>query len=160
MSKYYFFYHGFLSNFYRAPFEDETGQKFHHVEQYMMFHKAKMFGDHEIANFIKLQSDPLECKKLGRRVKNFDQSAWDSRKRSIVHHGVKLKFDQNPELKQMLIDIKEEVIVEASPFDSIWGIGYDESMAIQNPKTWGANLLGLILTEIRDGYTNRSKSIF
>lgn len=43
-------------------------------------------------------------------------------------------------------------LVEASPYDGIWGIkmGVDDP-EIRNPKAWkGENLLGEILTKLRD----------
>lgn len=159
-NKFHFFYHGYLSNFYPAKFE-ENGITFHNTEQYMMYHKAVLFKDNEIINLLKLQSNPFEAKKLGRRVANFDNHIWDKHKKEIVKRGNILKFEQNPELAEKLKAITAETIVEASPFDAIWGIGYDESMGMQNLNDWGLNLLGIILTEIRN-YMNpsMSKSIF
>ena len=62
------------------------------------------------------------------------------------------KFRQQEDLKNYLINTKDSIMVEASPFDKTWGIG----MAKDNPKaqnmdTWnGLNLLGFILMEVRD----------
>jgi hypothetical protein len=51
---------------------------------------------------------------------------------------------QNEELKQFLLSTKRKILVEASPYDQIWGIGMtgDDVDAI-NPIKWrGQNLLG------------------
>lgn len=40
--------------------------------------------------------------------------------------------------------------VEASPFDRVWGIGYDQDHALQNQSNWGENLLGKTLTFYRE----------
>jgi ribA/ribD-fused uncharacterized protein len=44
------------------------------------------------------------------------------------------------------------VIIEASPYDSIWGIGMTaDEKGVDNPLEWkGQNLLGFALMEVRD----------
>jgi hypothetical protein len=53
---------------------------------------------------------------------------------------------------QFLLATGERVLVEASPYDQIWGIGMAAGNAdIENPLRWrGQNLLGFALMEIRD----------
>jgi ribA/ribD-fused uncharacterized protein len=36
------------------------------------------------------------------------------------------KFSQNPKYLEKLLDTKDSILVEASPFDDIWGIGMNE----------------------------------
>lgn len=68
-----------------------------------------------------------------------------------MEQTIKAKFDQNPELKSLLLssEFDGKTFVEASPFDRIWGIGYDENHALQNISDWGENLLGKTLTFYR-----------
>ncbi len=65
-----------FSNFYPASFVDENNVEFMCVEQYMMYHKAIMFGDEKMANAIMQSSKPIEQKKFGRQVQNFDAKIW------------------------------------------------------------------------------------
>ena len=59
------------------------------------------------------------------------------------------------------ISTGDKIIVEASPYDSIWGIGMgakDEN--IEDPTAWnGENLLGFALMEVRDLLNKRSTFI-
>jgi ribA/ribD-fused uncharacterized protein len=117
-------------------------------EQYMMYQKAITFGDNETANKILKELSPRKQKELGRQVKNFNPKVWDSLKYIIVKNGLTEKFNQNPEFKDYLLKYKGYVLVEASPYDRIWGIGFYDYEAIQNIDNWGENLLGKILTEL------------
>lgn len=71
----------------------------------------------------------------------------------IVVEGSILKFEQNKELKQKLMDTGESVLVEASPRDKIWGIGLGEKKAkltARSKEGWGLNLLGVALMKARN----------
>jgi len=45
----------------------------------MMVHKARCFGDEEIAKQMLGTTSPKEHKDLGREVKGFDEKVWDER---------------------------------------------------------------------------------
>lgn len=67
----------------------------------------------------------------------------------MVVEGNIHKFSQNAELAKFLVSTEDKVIVEASPFDAIWGIG--TSKHLMDPKEWkGMNLLGFALMEARE----------
>ena len=122
------------------------------AEHWMMAQKAILFGDAEICQKI-LQSDkPGEVKVLGRQIKAFDEPTWNENKFEIVKTGNIHKFSQNKKLKDFLIGTGDRVIVEASPTDTIWGIGLpQDAKMIDNPHTWrGENLHGFALMEARD----------
>jgi hypothetical protein len=117
----------------------------------MMAEKARLFKDEEVLTKVLNTWNPQACKKLGRQVKNFSQDVWNKHDTDIVKKGCVAKFLQNKDAKQFLINIKEDIIAEASPYDKKWGIGIDENhINIQSPDKWrGSNLLGEILMEIR-----------
>ena len=63
-----------------------------------------------------------------------------------------LQFDQNPILRKALFDTKGTTLIEASPYDKIWGIGlglYDKR-ALDRNQWIGQNRFGECLMEVRD----------
>lgn len=118
----------------------------------MMAGKARLFGDEEMLEKIMAASDPRTMKKLGRQVRGFDQAVWEQYKYALVLQGNVCKFSQNPALGQFLLSTGEQILVEASPYDRIWGIGLSATdPRAQDPRQWrGRNLLGFALTEVRD----------
>jgi ribA/ribD-fused uncharacterized protein len=48
-----------------------------------------------------------------------------------------LKYTQNDDLKKTLLDTGEKVLVEASPYDKIWGVGFSaDNSLILDDKNW------------------------
>lgn len=151
MNEYTFFWNGPFSQWYPSKFSVD-GIAFNCAEQYMMYMKALTFKDEEIAEKILNSNSPKEQKALGRQVKNFDENIWSDVCKLIVRNGNYFKFTQNPELFEVLKKTYPTILVEASPYDFIWGIGLDEETAKNTPShLWpGKNYLGLILTKLRN----------
>ncbi|TKD65802.1 NADAR family protein [Flavobacterium sp. ASW18X] len=125
--------------------------EFSSAEQFMMYHKAIIFLDREIADKILNTSNPRKLKELGRQVKNYDDDIWKYHRSNVIYAANKAKFSQAPHLMDVLTDTIGTTLVEAAPNDQIWGIGLvaDDPKA-QQRETWeGKNLLGEILTLLR-----------
>lgn len=122
------------------------------AEKYMMAEKARLFKDYEILEEILKAKDQPEIKALGRKIRNFNDELWNKEKYNIVKKGNLAKFSQSEELKEFLISTESKIIVEASPYDCVWGIGLLETdEEANNPNKWrGENLLGFALMEVRD----------
>lgn len=144
--------YGFCSQWYKSEFKDDLNIKYNCAEQYMMAQKALLFNDEIIYNKIMHEYNPSEIKRLGRLIRNFDSIIWDTMKYEIVFRGNMLKFSQNKSLAKKLKDTGKNILVEASPYDYVWGIGISEfSDNINEPELWpGKNLLGFALMEVRD----------
>ena len=140
-----------LSQWWPAPFVID-GRRFATAEHFMMAEKARLFGDREAEAAVLRSTEPSEAKAIGRRVRGFDEQAWADARRSIVLAGNSAKFHQHPALGAFLAAIREDVIVEASPTDTVWGIGLRETdPAARDPRRWrGINLLGFALMAVRD----------
>ena len=149
-----------FSQWWKSDFTNSEGVVFSTAEKWMMFKKAELFKDHTILNKILTHNDPKEIKSLGRQIKDFDQKIWDQKKYGLVLEGSLLKFAQNDALKEFLINTSDSVIVEASPYDKIWGIGMkSDEENVNNPNCWkGENLLGFALMEARDIIINQGQS--
>ncbi|WP_294249725.1 NADAR family protein [uncultured Chryseobacterium sp.] len=140
-----------FSQWFPAEFQ-EDGILYKTAEHYMMAGKARLFDDHEILEQIIHSETPDQVKKLGRKVSNFDPQLWDKHKYEIVKQGNLLKFSKHEALKEFLLSTEDRVLVEASPYDTIWGIGMLETNPkALNPSQWnGENLLGFVLMEVRN----------
>ena len=155
--KYVYFWGEFPSNWYPCVFNVEIeGKKhtFYNSEQYFMYIKAKTFGDEEIAEEILLNGkNPKVAKALGRKVKNYDDKIWNEKRYQVMVEANMLKYSQNENLKLSLLnkDFDGKGYVEASPFDTVWGIGIGETEANDDETSWkGQNLLGKVLDEVRE----------
>lgn len=127
------------------------GVEYNCAEQFMMAFKARLFGDESSEKAIMEAKHPRDQKLIGRLIKPFDAVKWNAVARDLVYEGNYAKFTQNEDLKQTLLET-EGTLVEASPYDKIWGIGrgLSDPLAL-NRKTWnGTNWLGEVLTKLRD----------
>ena len=151
--KHVFFWKGndIYSNFYYSPFKHQ-GKMFKWSEQAIMYRKAKLFGANHIADKVLKAGSPVECKRLGRRRDlGFVESVWDEEKCRIFKEVLRDKFSL-PQLKQQILQTGDKILVEASPYDNIWGIGMGENdKGVDDPENWkGQNLLGKVLGDIRE----------
>jgi ribA/ribD-fused uncharacterized protein len=70
----------------------------------------------------------------------------------IVVQGNMYKFtiaEDAESLRGWLLKTGDRKLVEASPFDRVWGVGFTEKNAGANRQRWGQNLLGKALMVVR-----------
>lgn len=141
---------GCFSQWWPAPFKIGDTE-YPTAEHFMMYSKASLFGDDEIAQQIMSTDSCREVKALGRKVRGFDSELWREHRFAVVLRANLAKFSQNEELKNYIFSVGDVIIAEASPTDTIWGIGLTEEEAKKvTPNEWqGMNLLGFALMRTR-----------
>lgn len=157
-----------FSNFHPSPFmvevvdnvyNDRALRPFNCNEQYFMYRKALEFKDYEsIYRILEPGHYAYHYKKLGRKVKNYDDNVWAKVRYQAMLDGLRYKFTQNEDLKAILLETGDAILVEDSPFDNVWGVKLGKKDRYgqidnrwKNVNYWqGLNLLGFALMEIRD----------
>ena len=144
-----FFWSGVFSNWHPCIFTYKN-ITFNCSEQALMYEKAMLFNDVNIANQILNAKLPKEQKNLGRKVNNYDDKIWSAQREQIMVDILYCKFSQNEKLKNKMLQYKDYNFVEASPYDIIWGIGlHEDDNLILNENNWrGQNLLGKCLDKV------------
>jgi ribA/ribD-fused uncharacterized protein len=139
-----------FSQWYDAPFKQD-GVLYKTAEHYMMAHKARLFHDSKAYQKILESNHPKAAKSIGREISGFSEAVWLEHRFAIVVAGNIAKFSCHPEFRAYLLNTGERVLVEASPVDTIWGIGLAVDHAnVENPEQWlGLNLLGFALIQAR-----------
>jgi len=130
-----------FSNFYRATFYLDNFW-WSTVEHYYQAHKSisKICQDN-----IRLAKSPHDAKKLGREIKV--RPDWDDVKYDIMNKAVFAKFDQNHDIRVVLLSTGNLPIHEDSPYDSVWGW-----------RNSGQDLLGKILVSVREMLKDKIES--
>lgn len=152
ITKDYIFFWGdndVFSNFYNTSFEYH-GINVDSSEQAFMMEKAWAFKDTEIARDIYHARSAQEAKKLGRQVRNYDDAVWSRIRYDKMVKVLRVKFSDS-DLTEKLLATGNRILVEASPYDKIWGVGLSEATPkVLDPKNWqGQNLLGKALMQVR-----------
>ena len=141
---------GYMSNWYISPFKKDN-IVYASMEQYMMYQKAKLFENMDIAKEILSTDDVQKIKALGRAVQNYNDTVWNGLRQIIVFEGLIEKFKQNEGLRTRLLSTGNAILAECAVHDRIWGIG----LSMNDPKrldmqNWrGQNLLGFSLMRVR-----------
>ena len=149
--KFEFFWDGPHSQWYPAQFSFDK-MRFNCAEQFMMFGKSVFFEDFSNAHAVMKSNRPREQKALGRQTANFNVDKWANVAKDIVYVGNYCKYTQDNRLNGILMDTNGITLVEASPYDKIWGIGLpkDDPKAQQRSTWQGKNWLGEVITKVRE----------
>lgn len=151
--------YGWMSQWYAYEMRDgsDSTTVYPTAEHYMMYQKARLFGDDEVAGEVLAGAElhPRAIKTLGRRVRGFDETIWAAERERIVEEGTWLKMtrparDGQANLGELLLGTGDRELVEASPYDRVWGVGFRARDAKRNRERWGLNLLGKALMAVRE----------
>lgn len=127
----------FMSNFHVAPFV-WNGLTIPTVEH--LYQACKATND-EDRRYILDSRHPAVAMKRGRALKQI-VDCWESIKISVMRKAVLMKFEQNKELRDMLLATDGWNLVEYAPWgDVFWGVDANYN---------GMNNLGIITMEVRN----------
>jgi len=126
---------GWMSNFALYSVEMD-GQIWSTSEHY---YQAQKTTDFVLQEEIRQTPCPGDSKRLGAKLPI--RPDWNEVKDDVMRRVVKAKFEQHPDLKEMLLGTGDAVLIEHTENDRYWGDG-------GNGK--GKNMLGKILMEVRE----------
>lgn len=127
-----------FTNFYTAPINLD-GRIWPTTEHYF---QAQKFADRNVQERIRNMSSARAAFDEGRNRANTPRADWENAKIGVMLKAVRAKFNQNQNLKTMLLGTGNSTIVEnAGANDAYWGAGADGR---------GQNYLGKILMHVRD----------
>lgn len=137
--------YAFLSNFYDSPLPTNGGEVIYPtVEHYFQAMKTENPRERER---IRLAPTPGKAKRLGRNVNL--RADWEEVKQSVMKYALIKKFNNNPELKSLLLETGDAELVEGNDWhDNYWG----NCSCAKCANIPGANHLGKLLMEIREDY--------
>ena len=139
--------HAPLSNFF--PSQIVIGKhRFFCVEQAFQFLRAKSLNKPLAATRIYLSRDVRFIKQTGQDLGTSE--AWETQQYDYMYICLKKKFEQNPDLRTILLNTGKMELVEATP-DRTWGCGATLSSNVLRQHSWsGQNKHGKILMTVRD----------
>lgn len=105
------------------------------------YFQAKKFQGTQFEEDIRNLDNPMDAAEKGRDRKLPLRKDWELVKDDIMKKAVLAKFLQNSEIKKILLDTQDEILIEKTKTDYYWGCGDEKT---------GKNMLGLILMEVRN----------
>lgn len=132
--------HAFLSNFYHHPFTTESGELVNTVEH---AYQAAKTTNRLLAEAIRNAPTAGRAKRAGNAVRL--RSDWEAVKVDVMRSLLRRKF-QDPDLRQMLLDTGDAVLVEGNDHhDNFWGVCSCPTCTAKP----SYNMLGELLMELR-----------
>lgn len=128
--------YGCFSNFSAHSFTI-NGEFWATAEHY--FQAKKFEGTiHEVT--LRKEESPMVVARMGRDRSRPLRRNWELVKLDVMRKALSAKFDQNNEIKNVLIGTGDAELIEHTENDSYWGDGGDGT---------GLNMLGKLLMELR-----------
>ena len=130
--------YGEFSNFFASPFELD-GKRWSTSEHY--FQAQKFVGTSEpYVEAIRTSKSPAAAATLGRSRAVRMRADWESVKDDVMRTAVLAKFGAHLDLRDLLLNTRNAMLVEKTSGDYYWGCGSTGT---------GRNRLGQILMELR-----------
>ena len=157
-----FFRHTIFGNWVHVPsgimlpLENNRTVSLPTSEHVFMALKAQYFKDYETLEKIIFEPNAKVAKRLGRQVKGFSEEAWEKYREEAMKTAISLRAVYDKKFKAELLrpDYDGKTFVECNPNDYIWGCGLEEDDFTEDQPWKGLNLLGKLLTDLRNYLKN------
>jgi ribA/ribD-fused uncharacterized protein len=136
-----------LSPSYRADFSVK-GLRFISVEQFMVFCKAKLFGDDTRAQQTLAASDSPALLAISRSIAGYDKNLWHSKREAYAGRAILSQIEQRPELAERLSNDSLPFAYQ-NPNDLFWGIQASDATPTDAAPPIGLNAYGRLLDKAR-----------
>lgn len=144
--------HVYCSNLAPAIIKYE-GNIYRSVEHAFQSKKVKDAGYIELAEEIRGIRNPYDAKRLGHSIQV--KKSWKKKAGEIMDELIQLKFDQNPKLKEKLMETRYKKYYEMT-VDKLWATGRTIYKADKQLPTeslaGGKNLVGKSIAKVKRGY--------
>ena len=133
------------SGLINIKFEIENFKSAEHLFTALMaFHHNRR----DLLPFILKARDGYDAKRIARRIKT--DEAWDTDKIEIVKRVIKLKFDQDDNLRDRLLNLKGHLYEATKDVTFACGLVLSQLDQITKDSIPGKNILGDQICEYRD----------
>ena len=137
--KFYYEYedYGYLSNYWMVNI-DLDGKMWPSSEHYYQANKSL---DDDFKEKVRAAATCDDAKNLGNSPECVFRPDWTECKDDVMMKVLRAKFTQHEDLRQLLLDTGDAILMENSQKDYYWGIGADGT---------GKSMLGKLLMKLRD----------
>jgi ribA/ribD-fused uncharacterized protein len=104
------------------------------------YFQAQKFEDPQLQAKIRKAKTPMIAARMGRDRSKPLRRDWESAKVNVMMKALRAKFSQHADLRELLLETGDQMLVEHTTNDSYWGDGGDGS---------GKNMLGQLLMRLR-----------
>ncbi|MDQ3798488.1 MAG: NADAR family protein [Acidobacteriota bacterium] len=138
--------YGCFSNFAAYPIKLK-GKIWKTSEHYF---QAQKFAGTEHEEEIRLIDSPMVAARAGRSRRRPLRKDWEAVKDDIMREALRAKFTQHEDLRKILLETGDAILVEHTTNDRYWGDGGGDDGS-------GLNMLGRLLMELRDELRGESR---
>lgn len=115
------------------------------------YFQAMKFKGSTWADAIRKASSPSKAAEMGRSRKHKLRENWDHIRDEIMYSVNLAKYVQHQDIRKILIDTGDTILVEHTENDNYWGDGGDGT---------GKNMLGKTLMRVRNNFADIAKNQF
>ena len=109
------------------------------------YYQASKFKNVNYKEKIRTSVSPKRASEFGKSKDYGFKTNWNDIKLDIMTQALLCKFEQHKDIRITLLNTKDKLLIEHSPYDNFWGIGRTDI---------GLNYLGTLLMRTRVHFQN------